>query len=139
MWNWRRWFLAWDGLLPLAVSAVPYLIRAIFPKNDIAQVSTVIFVPIAAALLRTVIGSYQVQSVCDGDLPANRQFALGVAIMFLLLYEGTVSILIFADDEPLSAWAYPLVFYLCYLATVAFAFSRPARHCNDPRARNPRE
>ena len=69
MWNWRRWFLAWDGLLPLAMSTLPLLVKTFLPRNDIAEVSTVIVVTAVAALLRTAIGSV------SGSKPVRRQFA----------------------------------------------------------------
>jgi hypothetical protein len=123
MHNWRRWFLAWDGLLPLAMSALPFLVKTFLPRNDIAEVSTAIVVTAVAALLRTAIGSYQIRNQCGGSLPTSRQLALAAAIILLMLYEGIVAILTFADDEPWSAWIFPIVFYFCYLAAIACAFS----------------
>ena len=40
-----------------------------------------------------------------------------------MLFEGLVSMFTFADDEPRSAWAIPVMIYLCYLAAIRFAFS----------------
>jgi hypothetical protein len=107
------WFLAWDGILPVAVAAIPHAIAILFPKNDIAEVSAVVLVPIVAALVRTAIGAQQIRNVCGGYLLRTRQIALALGIVLLLLFEGAVTLLTFADDEPLSAWAYPAVFYVC--------------------------
>ena len=60
--EWRRWFLAWDGVLPLAVSAVPSIVKAICPRNDMAQMSTVIVVPVIAAQLVMLASSLQLRS-----------------------------------------------------------------------------
>ena len=121
--EWLRTLLIWDGVLPLAVSAVPAAVALLFPKNAIAEVSTFILVPIFAALVRAGVGAQKVRNLCNGELPATRQLALATAIVLLLLFEGMVSALTFADDEPASAWAYPVGFYLCYLAAIAFAFT----------------
>lgn len=120
---WLRHFLTWDGILPLAVSAVPVTVALLLPRNDVAEVSAVLLVPMFAALVRTGIGVRQIRSLCDGRLPAARQLALAAAIVLLLLFEGLVSLLSFADDEPASAWAFPLAFYLGYLAAIALAFA----------------
>jgi hypothetical protein len=126
--NSRRFLVAWDGLLPFAISALPLLVKTLLPRNDIAEVSTVVLVTAVAALLRTAIGSYQVRNLCGGRLPASRQFALAAAIILLMLYEGIVAILIFADDEPWSAWIYPAVFCLGYLVAITFAFSHHSEY-----------
>ena len=123
MQNWLDRFLAWDGMLPMIVGVVPYGVAVLFPRNDVAEVAAVILIPIVAAFVRTGLGAQQIRECCDGKLPARRQVMLGIAIAFLMLFEGVVSLLTFADDEPASAWAYPIVFFLCYLAAAATAFA----------------
>jgi hypothetical protein len=121
--SWLGRFLAWDGILPMLVAAVPYSVVILFPRNDVAELSGVILVSIVAALVRTGLGAQQIRDLCDGKLPMRRQVALAIAIGLLILFEGMVSLLTFADDEPVSAWAYPIVIFLCYLAAAAVAFA----------------
>lgn len=129
--NWRQSFLAWDGILPLAISLMPLAIAFVFPRNDVAEITSAILVPMAAALIRTMIGAREIKMRFDGQLPVGRQLALAVAIVLLMLYEGMVSILTFANDEPLTDWVYQVVFYLCYLFAIPFVFGpRLTRRCN---------
>jgi hypothetical protein len=120
--DWLRNFLTWDGLLPLAVAAVPAVMIALFPRNDVAEMLAVVLIPMAAALVRSVMGARQIRRLCHGELPIGRQFAIAAAIVFLLLFEGAVTIFVFADDEPASAWLYPAALYAAYLASAAMAF-----------------
>jgi hypothetical protein len=120
--DWLRIFLTWDGLLPLAVAAVPAAMIALFPRNDLAEMLAVVLIPMAAALVRSVTGARQIRALCQGELPIGRQFALAAAIVFLLLFEGAVTMFVFADDEPASAWVYPAALYAAYLTCAAMAF-----------------
>jgi hypothetical protein len=128
--KWLVEFITWDGLLPLAVAACPWAVRILLPQNDIAEVSAVIFIPMAAALLRTLTGAQQIRRACGGALPAVRQVALATAIVLLLFFESGVGLLTVGKDEPVSAWKYVFCFYACYLVAAAFAFfPRQARNC----------
>jgi hypothetical protein len=120
--KWLLEFITWDGLLPLAVAACPWAVRILLPQNDVAEVSVVLFVPIVAALLRTITGAQQIHSDCGGALPAARQVALAIAIVLLLFFEIGVGLLTVARDEPAAAWKFVFCFYACYLVAAAFAF-----------------
>ena len=120
--DWLRMFLTWDGLMPLAVAAVPALAATLLPDNDAAVAVATVLVPIVAALARAAIGARQIRRLCGGHLPLGRQVALPAAIVFLLLFEGAVAIFVFADDEPAAAWIYPLALYVAYMAFAAMAF-----------------
>lgn len=119
--SWRL-FLGWDGILPLGVAVFPALVKLLFPRSDLAEVGTFLLVPVGAALVRSVVGANQIRRVCDGALPIMRQLLLAQAIVMLLLFEGMVCALVFAADEPASAWGYAVIPYLAYLATIAFVF-----------------
>lgn len=122
MWGWFWRFVAWDGILPIVVSVVPSAVVMLFPRNDAAEVLTFILVPIGAALLRCTVGAVQIARICDGDLPVLRQLALGTAIVFLLMFEGCVTMLAFSRDLRDEDWLMALPLYACYLVPAALAF-----------------
>src|SRR5262249_41579206 len=119
----NRWrdLLVWDGILPLAVMTIPWAVVRIFPKNDIAEVSAVVLVPVAAALLRAVLGYAQMHNTA-GKVTVVRQFALAIAIVFLMMFEGMVAILTIAKDATPAVWFCPLLLFGCYLVFIAIAF-----------------
>ncbi len=121
--HWWKWYIAWDGFLPLAISLLPVAVKMFLPRSDILEISVAILVPLFAALLRCGIGSMQIRGIFDGALPPLRQVALAAAIVLLICYEALVAMFVFADDNPQNAWLVPVVFYLFYLATIAFAFA----------------
>lgn len=121
----RKWWegaVLREGLLPLAVSAIPILVKTLFPKNDIAEVATFLLVPTSAALIRTAIAVQQLRNAYPSKPPMTRQLALAAAIILLLVYEGLVTLFSFANDEPTSAWICAFCFYLGYLIAIWFAF-----------------
>jgi hypothetical protein len=113
-------FLAWDGVLPLVIALLPPAVDWLFPKDTIAQIGVSVFVPIIAALVRSVIGARQIRSRCQGELPVLRQIAMAGAILLLLFFEASVAALTFAEP-PLALWLLPAGFYLAYLAALALA------------------
>jgi hypothetical protein len=125
--RWRH-LIVWDGLLPLAVATIPWIAARIFPRNDIAEISSVVLVPIVAALIRAVLGYRQIYGKFQDELSAKRQVVLAVAIIILMLFEGCAASLAFAKGAPRTAWIYPLALFACYLVAIGIAFSRgPAR------------
>ena len=122
---WKRWrsLVAWDGLLPITVAAVPATIRVVCPRNDGAQIVAVVLVPITAALVRAMIGARQLRKLCEGALPILRQIALAIAIILLLLFEVLISAMTFAQGVVLSDWLTTLCVYVCYVAVMALAFA----------------
>ena len=122
MGRWFVEFITWDGVLPLAVAACPWAIKILFPQNDIAEMSAMILIPMAAALLRTATGALQIRRNCEGALPAVRQLALAAAIVLLLVFEIGVSMLTFSDDEPAFVWTIVFCFFGCYLVAAGLAF-----------------
>lgn len=117
-------FLAWDGSLPLIVAAFPVLVERFLPGEIAAQILVSVFIPIAAAFVRCVIGARQIRQRCHGELPALRQVAMAGAILLLLFFEASVAALTFAKDEPLLMWLLPVGLYLAYLVVLALALIR---------------
>jgi hypothetical protein len=117
------WLLivTWDGLLPAAIAAGPAIAENVFPKSDAAEIVVAVLVPIVAALIRSGVGVRQIGRITGDPIPRGRQLALAVAIILLLVLEGFVAALTFADDEPWSAWLTPIVLYVCYLVSIAMA------------------
>ena len=116
--KWTR-LLAWDGMLPAAIAAMPSLVKWLAPQNTLAELSVVVLVPIAAALMRAVVGYREL-----GEAPPTwRQLLLGVAIALLLLFEAATGLLSFADDAPPQAWLAPALMYACYISCIALAFA----------------
>jgi hypothetical protein len=120
--SWWSSFVAWDGILPLIVAAIPSAIKLFFPKNDIARIVAALLIPMAAALLRSIVGAQQIRERCAGTLPRSRQIAPATAIVLLMLFEMCVSIMTFAVGVPASVWLIPLSFYVAYLAAIFVAF-----------------
>ena len=133
MGRWLVEFITWDGLLPLAVAACPWAVKTLLPQNDIAEVFVAVFIPMAAALLRSVTGALQIRRNCGGELPVGRQLALAIAILLLLIFEMGVSLLTLAGGDPAS-WAYVFCFFACYLFAAALAFiPRRTNSCVEQR------
>src|ERR1044072_3312890 len=76
-----RWgaFVTWDGVLPLVIGAIPFVVKFLFPKGHILEVVSSLLVPMFAALLRCVLGTQQIRNICSGILPVARQVALAAA------------------------------------------------------------
>lgn len=124
-----RSIIGWDGVLPIAVGMAPAITPAVFPKGHIAEVAAAVLVPVVAALVRASVGYQQITLVCAGSTPRTRQAAMAIAITLLLLFEATSGVLTCVDDEPLSAWLFPIGLYFAYLITIVLTLW-PAR--NDP-------
>lgn len=107
--------------MPAAVAAGPIIVENFFPRNDVAEITAAVIAPIVAALIRTAVGIGQVRRITGEPIPTGRQLAIATGIVFLMLLEGYVTMLTFADDEPWSAWLAPTLIYACYLFSIALA------------------
>lgn len=124
-------FVGWDGFLPFAVAISPVIVRLLLPKNHIAEIVVAIFVPIAASLVRAMVGGYQIRRICNGVLPILRQAALAVAIVALLLFEMCIAVLTFANNEPLLVWLVPIGAYFTYVGAISIALRSPRTVINS--------
>ena len=120
--GWKRLW-AWDGVLPAVIALMPLLVKRFAPRNDPAELGVVILVPIAAALIRSVVGYRQFRDIGFTAPPVWRQIMLGVGVALLMLFEGAAAMLSFAEDEPKAAWMVAGLLYGCYLACVTAAFA----------------
>ncbi len=116
---WWISIIAWDGILPLLVATIPITARLLLPKDNLAGPIAIGVVPLAAALIRCMIGERQIRRVCNGELPLLRQAGMAAAIVCLMLFEISVSVFVFTDNEPMAAWCIPFAFYVLYLATIS--------------------
>jgi cytochrome c biogenesis factor len=125
-----RWphLIVWDGVLPLVVATIPWVVAWAFPRNDIAEVGTVVLLPMVAALIRSVLGYRQIYEKFQDGLTAKRQVVLAVAIILLMLFEGCAATLAFDKKLPRAAWGCSLALFGCYLVAIGIAFNpRPAK------------
>jgi hypothetical protein len=113
--------LTWDGVVPAVVAAFPGAIEQLFPGNNVAEVAAAVVAPIIAALVRSSLGMRQLERILDGVPSVARQITFAAAIALLMLFEGYVAMLTFADDEPWWAWLTPAGLYACYLAAIILA------------------
>lgn len=116
-----RQVIFWDSIVPLVLALTPFPVKAAFPRSDLAQFGTALLLPIAAALICTPIAWKQLLWISNGSAPWLRQLAVAAAVIVLMLFEMMTAALIFANDEPLSIWVWPLGFYLAYLLLIVLA------------------
>ena len=121
--DWIRLSLAWDGLLPLLTTAIPFGVACFFPGNDGAAFITVFTLPMFAALLRASIGYAQIQSVCGGRAPALRQTAMAAAITLLMLVDAIAALWILTPLGLRETILPALVLYAGYLLFVSLALA----------------
>lgn len=113
--------LGWDGALPLLTALAPVAIKAIWPQPPVAAGFFLVLSPPVAAFVRSQIGWHQIAKRCRGRAPWLRQVAMAAAIVLLLAFEVTVSVLTFDDVHPASAWCIPVGIYAGYLIMVSLA------------------
>jgi len=121
-WLWRRIppMLSWDGLLPL-VSPICTLISAQGPH--FLQSVAVSIVPMVVAFVRAKIGQRQLVRACGDGEDANRQLALGSAIVLLLFLEVVTSTLVLG--KPIMSWAGAALLYVGYFVCISYALRPP--------------
>lgn len=122
-WAWRA--AGWDGLLPIAVLLVPWLVRLTLHKEPELAVFIVIVVSVVAAVVRASFALRQIVDVCGGRVPLTRQLALTGAILLLWLFEMVAGLLALVDNEPAVVWLFPAGIFILYLTGILFAL-RPS-------------
>ena len=86
--------LAWDGLLPLVVLVVPYLVRLVLPQFPDAIVVAAIVVSIVAFFLRVYIGCcYICANQCGKWLRRFQLLTLNLGVFTLMFVETLVMVL----------------------------------------------
>lgn len=124
--GWLRLSLAWDGVLPLTTTIIPFVVWLAFPGNDGAILLTFFYLPMFAAFLRTDIGYDQIKQICGGKAPVLRQCALAIAIMMLFLLDMITSLWIMAPFDTSETILPAVGFYIGYLVFIALALAPSA-------------
>ena len=123
--NWRT-ILAWDGLLPLGITAFTVILRFLYPGNVEAELFAFFGLPFIGALLRASVGVHQLRKFTGGSV-WWRQILLAVAIVLLLFLEAASAIVVHLENDPdVPLWfrLTPAGIYACYLPVVILAFWR---------------
>ena len=130
--DWRLEALGWDGALPLVVALTPEVLLLCLPDPLVAKFFSVGVVPLFAALFRAHQGEKQIHKICPGEMALGRQCLFALAIIVVLLFEGTLAVLQCERVPHLKPWLAVLGMYLVYLGLVAVAL-RPKRVKRSPR------
>lgn len=115
--------IAWDGILPVVIAFLPFIVRMAFRDGHMLEVAVAIVAPVLAAFLRAAIGIHQLDAITNGKPNLTRQVLFTMAIILLLLIEVFVSTLQFARNEPLTAWFFPAGLFCLYLILIQNALA----------------
>jgi hypothetical protein len=124
--SWLIRLIAWDGLLPGAICAAPFIIRFLVPNSRTAIEFTAVVLPIAAFFARYQAGRRLILLNNCGLILRRFQYgAFYVGIFLLVLIEAVIVLThvmpkgaLFAATEDLIVWA---VLYSSYLTAMAVA------------------
>jgi hypothetical protein len=125
--NWRT-SLAWDGLLPMCITAITVFLEFLYPDDVAVELFALLILPLIGAIIRASVGVHQLQRFTGASL-WWRQILLAAAIVLLLLMESAAALVIYAADDPdLPLWMRltPAGIYACYLPVVILAFWKTA-------------
>ena len=115
--------IARDGILPVVIAFLPFIVRMAFRDGHMLEVAVAIVAPVLAAFLRAAIGIHQLDAITNGKPNLTRQVLFTMAIILLLLIEVFVSTLQFARNEPLTAWFFPAGLFCLYLILIQNALA----------------
>ena len=126
----RRWLLGaigWDGGLPLAVALSPEVLRWLVENRTLAELGSVIGIPMLAGLIRAHHGNRQLEQLGHGANNWRRQLLLGVALILLMVAEAGLALLqIDGGRGPgIDGWVIVGGVYLIYLTLTLMAFRPP--------------
>jgi len=123
--SWLIRLITWDGVLPVTVWLVPFLIRSVIPNNRAAIEYTALFLPIVAFVVRFQVGRRYISSNDCGAVLRCFQvtvFCFGIILLVLIDFFVMLSHVmpkeVASSMEALIVWA---VSYGIYLAAMAFA------------------
>ena len=101
----KRWLLrmlAWDGILPVTILAIPFIIRLAFPQMPDVIVVVAVALPIAAFFLRLYAGCcYIAANHCGQFLRRIQSVSLMTGIFALMLLDALVISLQGMPGDPL--------------------------------------
>jgi len=124
--SWLFRLMAWDGLLPAAVWAVPWVIEWLIPHRRGAIEVTAVVLPIVAFFIRYQVGRRYIASNRCGALMRGLQVGVFcVGILLLVLIDAVIVLshvmpkgAAFATAADCIVWA---VLYSIYLTSMAIA------------------
>ena len=125
--NWLARLLAWDGVLPLVVWAIPAILNAALPQNDKLAVLVAVLLPSVALLVRFYVGYGMIEANrCSPKFRRVQQTCLWIGLVILMLLDSLLITLLSLNLQgpgiPLGAIVVIfLIFYLPYLAFLAIA------------------
>lgn len=126
--NWLARLLAWDGVLPAMVWAIPAVLNMILPDGELICLTLSILLPIAALLVRFSVGRAMIAS--NGCSPLFRHVqivCLCVGLFILMCLDSLLIVLLSLnlpgnpDREVGVVIVIFLMGYLPYLAFLAVA------------------
>ena len=120
--EWFRRVLGWDGLLPVVIVMMPWVIDLIWPNAAKLQTLAAGFVPIIALFVRFKVGRLHLSENHVGTLfLACQRFVFYGAILWLCFLDCFVMALHAAPEIPLGDLIVVFVAYGLYLAAMTFA------------------
>ena len=117
----REWALSvvcWDGLLPIAVLAIPNLVALLLPNWQGVIASFAVFVPVVALSVRFVVGFNRMRS---GKSYVWQTVVFTLAISALFLFEAFILNDQIGGGPKIADPTVLLVMFLSYLTMMAIA------------------
>jgi hypothetical protein len=117
----REWALSlfcWDGLLPVAVIAIPNLLNFLLPKWDFGIAMLAVFGPVIALSIRFVIGWGRMRS---GQVYVWQMVVFTAAISALFLFEAFLLNDQVGGGPKIADPTVILTMFLLYMALMAIA------------------
>jgi uncharacterized membrane protein len=116
--------VCWDGLLPIAVLAIPNLVALLFPNCQNLIAAFAVFTPVIALSVRFVVGWKRMRS---GKSYVWQTIVFTIAISALFLFEAFVLNDQLGGGPKIADPTVLLVMFLSYLSIMAIALF-PFRH-----------
>lgn len=135
--NWLGRLLAWDGVLPVVVCAIPTLVNIFVPDSEMICLTLSIILPIAALLIRFYVGHAMIAT--NGCSPGFRKVqvvCLCVGLFILMCLDSLLMVILSLnlpgnpDGEPAAVAVIFVIFYVPYLVFLAVAMY-PGNHDNS--------
>lgn len=138
--HWLARLLAWDGVLPLVVWAIPAILNLALPQNDKLAVMLAVSLPCVALIVRFYVGYGMIEANhCSPKFRRVQQTCLWIGLVILMLLDSLLITLLSLNlqgpGNPIGAIVVIfLIFYLPYLAFLAVAmYPGPCANSNAER------
>jgi len=145
--NWLARLLAWDGVLPLIVWAVPAILNFALPQNDKLAVTVSIVLPIGALLVRFYVGYHMIEANhCSPGFRHVQQACLWIGLFILMCLDSLLITLLSlnlqgpgnAHGDILAVIVIFVILYVPYLGFLTIAMypgPSAARDSQEPVSR----